>query len=250
MLMGFFLRSKKIIVPNNNMNNIFIAVTYGGEWEDKWSQDLIASFDEQKIKDYIEQRKKQDELDKANSLLLERFEEEYREKNPGPANKHEYISFPKLAKDIVLANKVELYRQEQSQKRKVIHKQNELLSQLHKQAMSIWLSNLAEFKKTFSSSKEDFEKYISENPKPVLTLVPIPAYHNPYEEEYLEEKKKIRASNDFNNNLYKIELDKWYEARDSANKEFCQANNIDLDKSRFYWNEEPRGYRIKTIEVI
>lgn len=64
------------------MNKIFVAVAYGGQYEDAWESNLAASEDVTKVEAFIAEEKARREKEGQFQLALHKFYNEFREANP------------------------------------------------------------------------------------------------------------------------------------------------------------------------
>jgi hypothetical protein len=69
----------------NNLQEMFVVVASGGEHDDAWQSNCVATFDEQLANEYIADRQRQDALFNERNAKLDDYEEQYVQENPRPA---------------------------------------------------------------------------------------------------------------------------------------------------------------------
>ncbi len=66
------------------MNTIFVVIKAGGEYDDKWEEVVISSFDKVKCEQYIEKEKENNKKALENCNKINQWRYEYNSKNPHP----------------------------------------------------------------------------------------------------------------------------------------------------------------------
>lgn len=123
---------------------IYLAVAYGGEWEDAWQTNLAASFDRTLVEQFITTKKSEDEEHDRVFALYREFVDQYSSANPMPEYQRD-TDYPRWGAGLGAHEITDKMREERN---KVI-RQNQLIAEANSKAYEEWRQKLKRHTESF-----------------------------------------------------------------------------------------------------